>query len=82
MKGTTEISRLSGPGIGYFTETEMIEIQGKEYLPRVEQDFLINLNALNTLYKGAVAAKDEAFANRIENLMDVATVAIMLYENT
>ena len=39
------------------------------------------LNALNTLYKGAVAAKDEAFANRIENLMDVATVAIMLYEN-
>ena len=68
MKGTTEISRLSGPGIGYFTETEMIEIQGKEYLPRVEQDFLINLNALNTLYKGAVAAKDEAFANRIENL--------------
>lgn len=81
MKGTTEISRLSGPGIGYFTETEMIEIQGKEYLPRVEQDFLINLNALNTLYKGAAAAKDEAFANRIENLMDVATVAIMLYEN-
>lgn len=81
MKGTTEISRLSGPGIGYFTETEMIEIQGKEYLSRVEQDFLINLNALNTLYKGAVAAKDEAFANRIENLMDVATVAIMLYEN-
>ena len=81
MKGTTEISRLSGPGIGYFTETEMIEIQGKEYLPRVEQDFLINLNALNTLYKGAVAANDEAFANRIENLMDVATVAIMLYEN-
>ena len=81
MKGTTELSRLSGPGIGYFTETEMIEIQGKEYLPRVEQDFLINLNALNTLYKGAVAAKDEAFANRIENLMDVATVAIMLYEN-
>lgn len=81
MKGTTEISRLSGPGIGYFTETEMIEIEGKEYLPRVEQDFLINLNALNTLYKGAVAAKDEAFANRIENLMDVATVAIMLYEN-
>ena len=81
MKGTTEISRLSGPGIGYFTETEMIEIQGKEYLPRVEQDFLINLNALNTLYKGAVAAKDEAFANRIENLMDVATVAILLYEN-
>lgn len=81
MKGTTEISRLSGPGIGYFTETEMIEIQGKEYLPRVEQDFLINLNALNTLYKGAVAAKDEAFANRIENLMDVATMAIMLYEN-
>lgn len=81
MKGTTEISRLSGPGIGYFTETEMIEIQGKEYLPRVEQDFLINLNALNTLYKGAVAAKDEAFANHIENLMDVATVAIMLYEN-
>ena len=81
MKGTTEISRLSGPGIGYFTETEMIEIQGKEYLPRVEQDFLINLNALNTLYKGVVAAKDEAFANRIENLMDVATVAIMLYEN-
>ena len=81
MKGTTEISRLSGPGIGYFTETEMIEIQGKEYLPRVEQDFLINLNALNTLYKGTVAAKDEAFANRIENLMDVATVAIMLYEN-
>ena len=81
MKGTTEISRLSGPGIGYFTETEMIEIQGKEYLPRVEQDFLINLNALNTLYKGAVAAKDAAFANRIENLMDVATVAIMLYEN-
>ena len=51
-------------------------------MPRVEQDFLINLNALNTLYKGAVAAKDEAFANRIENLMDVATVAIMLYENT
>lgn len=81
MKGTTEISRLSGPGIGYFTETEMIEIEGKEYLPRVEQDFLINLNALNTLYKGAVAAKDEAFANHIENLMDVATVAIMLYEN-
>lgn len=81
MKGITEISRLSGPGIGYFTETEMIEIQGKEYLSRVEQDFLINLNALNTLYKGAVAAKDEAFANRIENLMDVATVAIMLYEN-
>lgn len=81
MKGTTEISRLSGPGIGYFTETEMIEIEGKEYLPRVEQDFLINLNALNTLYKGAAAAKDEAFANRIENLMDVATVAIMLYEN-
>ena len=81
MKGTTEISRLSGPGIGYFTETEMIEIEGKEYLPRVEQDFLINLNALNTLYKGAVAAKDAAFANRIENLMDVATVAIMLYEN-
>ena len=80
MKGTTEISRLSGPGIGYFTETEMIEIQGKEYLPRVEQDFLINLNALNTLYKGAVAAKDEAFANHIENLMDVATVAILLYE--
>lgn len=80
MKGITEISRLSGPGIGYFTETEMIEIQGKEYLPRVEQDFLINLNALNTLYKGAVAAKDEAFANRIENLMDVATVAILLYE--
>ena len=80
MKGTTEISRLSGPGIGYFTETEIIEIQGKEYLPRVEQDFLINLNALNTLYKGAVAAKDEAFANRIENLMDVATVAILLYE--
>lgn len=80
MKGTTEISRLSGPGIGYFTETEMIEIQDKEYLPRVEQDFLINLNALNTLYKGAVAAKDEAFANRIENLMDVATVAILLYE--
>lgn len=80
MKGTTEISRLSGPGIGYFTETEMIEIQGKEYLPRVEQDFLINLNTLNTLYKGAVAAKDEAFANRIENLMDVATVAILLYE--
>lgn len=80
MKGTTEISRLSGPGIGYFTETEMIEIQGKEYLPRVEQDFLINLNALNTLYKGAVASKDEAFANRIENLMDVATVAILLYE--
>ncbi len=81
MKGTTEISRLSGPGIGYFTETEMIEIQGKEYLPRVEQDFLINLNALNTLYKGAIAVKDAAFANRIENLMDVATVAIMLYEN-
>lgn len=81
MKGTTEISRLSGPGIGYFTETEMIEIEGKEYLPRVEQDFLINLNALNTLYKGAIAAKDAAFANRIENLMDVATVAIMLYEN-
>lgn len=81
MKGTTEISRLSGPGIGYFTETEMIEIEGKEYLPRVEQDFLINLNALNTLYKGAVSAKDEAFANRIENLMDVVTVAIMLYEN-
>lgn len=80
MKGTTEISRLSGPGIGYFTETEMIEIQGKEYLPRVEQDFLINLNALNTLYKGAVAANDEAFANHIENLMDVATVAILLYE--
>ncbi len=80
MKGTTEISRLSGPGIGYFTETEMIEIQGKEYLPRVEQDFLINLNALNTLYKGAVVANDEAFANRIENLMDVATVAILLYE--
>lgn len=80
MKGTTEISRLSGPGIGYFTETEMIEIQGKEYLPRVEQDFLINLNALNTLYKGAIAAKDAAFANRIENLMDVATVAILLYE--
>ena len=80
MKGTTEISRLSGPGIGYFTETEMIEIQGKEYLPRVEQDFLINLNALNTLYKGAVVATDEAFANRIENLMDVATVAILLYE--
>lgn len=80
MKGTTEISRLSGPGIGYFTETEMIEIEGKEYLPRVEQDFLINLNALNTLYKGAVAAKDAAFANRIENLMDVATVAILLYE--
>lgn len=81
MKGTTEISRLSGPGIGYFTETEMIEIEGKEYLPRVEQDFLINLNALNTLYKGAIAEKDAAFANRIENLMDVATVAIMLYEN-
>lgn len=80
MKGTTELSRLSGPGIGYFTETEMIEIEGKEYLPRVEQDFLINLNALNTLYKGAVAAKDAAFANRIENLMDVATVAILLYE--
>jgi hypothetical protein len=80
MKGTTEISRLSGTGIGYFTETEMIEIEGKEYLPRVEQDFLINLNALNTLYKGAVAAKDAAFANRIENLMDVATVAILLYE--
>lgn len=80
MKGTTEISRLSGPGIGYFTETEMIEIEDKEYLPRVEQDFLINLNALNTLYKGAVAAKDAAFANRIENLMDVATVAILLYE--
>ena len=80
MKGTTEISRLSGPGIGSFTETEMIEIQGKEYLPRVEQDFLINLNALNTLYKGAVVANDEAFANRIENLMDVATVAILLYE--
>ena len=80
MKGTTEISRLSGPGIGYFTETERIEIEGKEYLPRVEQDFLINLNALNTLYKGAVAAKDAAFANRIENLMDVATVAILLYE--
>lgn len=80
MKGTTEISRLSGPGIGYFTETEMIEIEDKEYLPRVEQDFLINLNALNTLYKGAVAANDEAFANRIENLMDVATVAILLYE--
>lgn len=80
MKGTTEISRLSGPGIGYFTETEMIEIEGKEYLPRVEQDFLINLNALNTLYKGAIAAKDAAFANRIENLMDVATVAILLYE--
>ena len=82
MKGTTEISRLSGPGIGYFTETEMIEIQTvKEYF-RVWADFLISYqDTLNTLYKGTVAAKDEAFANRIENLMDVATVAIMLYEN-
>ena len=81
MKGTTEISRLSGPGIGYFTETEMIEIQGKEYLPRVEQDFLINLNTLNSLLKGAQASGDTAFAARIENLMDVCTVAILLYES-
>lgn len=81
MQGTTEISRLSGPGIGYFTETEMIEIQGKEYLPRVEQDFLINLNSLNTLLKGAQSGGDTAFAARIENLMDVCTVAILLYES-
>ena len=81
MQGTTEISRLSGPGIGFFTETEMIEIQGKEYLPRVEQDFLINLNSLNTLLKGAKSSGDTAFAARIENLMDVCTVAILLYES-
>ena len=81
MQGTTEISRLSGPGIGYFTETEMIEIQGKEYLPRVEQDFLINLNSLNTLLKGAKSGGDTAFSARIENLMDVCTVAILLYES-
>ena len=81
MQGTTEISRLSGPGIGYFIETDMIEIQGKEYLPRVEQDFLINLNSLNTLLKGAKSSGDTAFASRIENLMDVCTVAILLYES-
>ncbi len=82
MKGTTEISRLSGPGIGYFTETEMIEIQGKEYLPREEQDILIALNNLNTIYKGAVASGDSGFATQIENLMDLASVAILLYESS
>ena len=83
MKGTTEISRLSGtPAVGYFTETEMITISGKENLPREEQDLLIALNNLNTLYKGAVAAGDTEFSTQIENLMDLASVAILLYESS
>lgn len=83
MKGTTEISRLSGtPAVGYFTDTEMITISGKENLPREEQDLLIALNNLNTLYKGAVAAGDTEFSTQIENLMDLASVAILLYESS
>lgn len=82
MKGTTEISRLSGPGIGYLTETEMITISGKENLPREEQDILIALNNLITLYNGAVASRDSEFATQIENLMDLASVAILLYESS
>lgn len=83
MKGTTEISRLSGtPAVGYFTETEMITISGKENLPREEQDILIALNNLITLYKGAVAAGDTEFSTQIENLMDLASVAILLYESS
>lgn len=82
MKGTTEISRLSGPGIGYLTETEMIAISGKENLPREEQDILIALNNLITLYNGAVASCDSEFATQIENLMDLASVAILLYESS
>lgn len=82
MNGTTEISRLSGtPAVGYFTETEMIAVSGKENLPRGEQDFLIALNNLNTLYKGAVSAEDIQFSTRLENLMDLASVAILLYES-
>lgn len=82
MKGTTEISRLSGPEIGYLTETEMITISGKENLPREEQDILIALNNLITLYNGAVASCDSEFATQIENLMDLASVAILLYESS
>lgn len=82
MKGTTELSRLSGPEIGYLTETEMITISGKENLPREEQDILIALNNLITLYNGAVASCDSEFATQIENLMDLASVAILLYESS
>lgn len=82
MNGTTEISRLSGtPAVGYFTETEMITVSGKENLPRGEQDFLIALNNLNTLYKGAQTTGDTQFSTRLENLMDLASVAILLYES-
>lgn len=83
MKGTTEISRLSGtPAVGYFTDTEMITIPEKENLPRGEQALLIALNNLNTLYIGAKSAEDSPFSNQIENLMDLASVAILLYESS
>ncbi len=83
MKGTTEISRLSGtPAVGYFTDTEMITIPEKGNLPRGEQDLLIALNNLNTLYIGAKSAEDSTFSNQIENLMDLASVAILLYESS
>lgn len=83
MKGTTEISRLSGtPAVGYFTDTEIVAIPDKENLPRGEQDILIALNNLNTLYIGAKSAEDSKFTNQIENLMDLASVAILLYESS
>ena len=83
MKGTTEISRLSGtPAVGYFPETEIVSIPDKENLPRGEQDILIALNNLNTLYIGAKSAEDSKFTNHIENLMDLASVAILLYESS
>lgn len=83
MKGTTEISRLSGtPAVGYFTDTEIVAIPDKENLPRGEQDILIALNNLNTLYIGAKSAEDSTFSNQIENLMDLASVAILLYESS
>ena len=83
MKGTTEISRLSGtPAVGYFPETEIVAIPDKENLPRGEQDILIALNNLNTLYIGSKSAEDSKFTNQIENLMDLASVAILLYESS
>ncbi len=78
MAGTTEISRLSG--IGESAIPQIITIPGKKYLPRGEQDFLINLNNLDLLYQGAVKLNDLQWANHISNLMDVASVTILCFE--
>lgn len=77
MRGTTEISRLSGIGYpGY--QAEITRLPEQE-LTRQQQDLLINLNILQIYEEGKAKRADEL--KQIRNRIDVALLALMAYQS-